>query len=132
MGEAVQLTAAHWVYALFVILIFVALAMRKDTSIVALVGMFILGFILLGSPIGGLQGIFNGMLRSGTVLLDIVFIISIVVSLAKGLEGMGALYLMVRPARQLMRSPALAFWITGVVMYVAPPCSSGLRQPLPW
>lgn len=119
MGEAVQLTAAHWVYALFVILIFVALALRKDTSIVALVGMFILGFILLGSPIGGLQGIFNGMLRSGTVLLDIVFIISIVVSLAKGLEGMGALYLMVRPARQLMRSPALAFWITGVVMYVA-------------
>jgi len=119
MGEVVQLTAAHWVYALFVILIFVALAMRKDTSIVALVGMFILGFILLGSPIGGLQGIFNGMLRSGTVLLDIVFIISIVVSLAKGLEGMGALYLMVRPARQLMRSPALAFWITGVVMYVA-------------
>jgi len=93
MGEAVQLTAAHWVYALFVILIFVALAMRKDTSIVALVGMFILGFILLGSPIGGLQGIFNGMLRSGTVLLDIVFIISIVVSLAKGLEGMGALFI---------------------------------------
>lgn len=119
MGEAVQLTAAHWVYALFVILIFVALAMRKDTSIVALVGMFILGFILLGSPIGGLQAIFNGMLRSGTVLLDIVFIISIVVALAKGLEGMGALYLMVRPARQLMRSPALAFWVTGVVMYIA-------------
>jgi len=119
MGEAVQLTAAHWVYALFVILIFVALAIRKDTSVVALVGMLILGWILLGSPIGGLQAIFNGMLRSGTVLLDIVFIISIVVSLAKGLEGMGALYLMVRPAQQLMRSPALAFWITGVVMYVA-------------
>jgi hypothetical protein len=119
MAEAVQLTAAHWVYALFVILIFVALALRKDTSIVALVGMFLLDWILLGSPIGGLQGIFNGMLRSGAVLLDIVFIISIVVSLAKGLEGMGALYLMVRPARQLMRSPSLAFWITGVVMYVA-------------
>jgi hypothetical protein len=119
MGEAVQLTAAHWVYALFVILIFVALAIRKDTSVVALIGMFILGWILLGSPIGGLQAIFNGMLRSGTVLLDIVFIISIVVSLAKGLEGMGALYLMVRPAQRLMRSPALAFWITGVVMYVA-------------
>ena len=119
MGEAVQLTAAHWIYALFVILIFVALALRKDTSVVAVVGMFILGCILLGNPIGGLQAIFNGMLRSGTVLLDIVFIISIVVSLAKGLEGMGALHLMVRPARRLMRSPALAFWVIGVVMYVA-------------
>jgi len=119
MAEAVQLTAAHWVYAVFVILIFVTLALRKDTSLVALIGMFILGWILLGSPIGGMQAIFNGMLRSGAVLLDIVFIISIVVSLAKGLEGSGALYLMVRPARRLMRSPALAFWIIGVVMYVA-------------
>ncbi|MDI7275218.1 MAG: hypothetical protein QME94_04495 [Anaerolineae bacterium] len=119
MGEAAQLTAAHWIYALFVVLIFVTLALRKDTSIVALIGMFALGCVLMRSPIGGLQAIFNGMLRSGTVLLDIVFIISIVVSLAKGLEAMGALYLMVRPARSLMRSPALAFWIIGVVMYVA-------------
>jgi len=119
MEEVVQLTAAHWIYALFVVLIFVTLAIRRDTSIIAVIGMFILGWILLGSPLGGLQAIFNGMLRSGVVLLDIVFIISIVVSLAKGLEGMGALYLMVRPAQRLMRSPALAFWITGVVMYLA-------------
>ena len=117
--EAVQLTAAHWVYAAFVILIFVTLAIRRDTSIVALIGMFILGWILLGGPIGGLQSIFNGMLRSGVVLLDIVFIISIVVSLAKGLEGMGALYLMVRPARKLMRNPTVAFWVIGVFMYIA-------------
>jgi hypothetical protein len=119
MEEAVKLTAAHWVYALFVILIFVSLALRKDTSLVAIVGMFILGWILLGDPIGGFQAIFNGMVRSGVVLLDIVFIISIVVALAKGLERTGALYLMVRPTRRLMRSPAVTFWVVGVVMYVA-------------
>jgi len=119
MGEAVRLTAAHWVYAVFVILIFVTLALRKDTAIVAIVGMFILGWIILGSPIGGLQAIFNGMLRAGVVLLDIVFIISIIVALAKGLEQIGAIYLMVRPAQKLMKSPALAFWVTGVIMYVA-------------
>ena len=119
MGGAVQLTLAHWVYALFVILIFVSLAMKRDTAIIAIIGMFALGWITLGSPIGGLQAIFNGMVRSGTVLLDIVFIISVVVALAKGLEPSGAIYLMVRPARRLMRSPTLAFWITGVVMLVA-------------
>lgn len=119
MGGAVQLTLAHWVYALFVILIFVSLAMKRDTAIVAIVGMFILGWIILGSPIGGLQAIFNGMVRAGSVLLDIVFIISVVVALAKGLEPSGAIYLMVRPARRLMRNPTLAFWITGVVMMVA-------------
>ena len=119
MEGAVQLTAAHWVYAAFVILIFVTLALRRDTAIISVIGMFILGWILLGNPIGGLQAIFGGMVRAGTVLLDIVFIISIVVALAKGLEPMGAIYLMVRPARRLMRTPALAFWITGIVMYVA-------------
>ncbi len=119
MGEAVQLTAAHWVYAAFVILIFVTLALRRDTAIVCVIGAFILGWIILGSPIGGLQAIFNGMVQAGKVLIDVVFIISIVVALAKGLEPMGSLYLMVRPAAKLMRTPTLAFWITGIVMYVA-------------
>lgn len=119
MAETVQLTAAHWVYAAFVILIFLVLAMRRDTAVVAILGMFILGWILIGNPIGGLQGVFNGMVRAGTVLLDVVFIISVVVALAKGLEASGALYLMVSPARKLMRSPTLAFWVTGVVMFVA-------------
>jgi hypothetical protein len=119
MEGAVTLTAAHWVYAAFVILIFVTLALRRDTAIVAIIGMFVLGWLLLGSPIGGLQSVFNGMVRSGVVLLDVVFIISVVVALAKGLEPIGALYLMVRPARRLMRNPTLAFWITGIVMYIA-------------
>ncbi len=119
MAETVQLTAAHWVYAAFVLLIFVVLALRRDTAVVAIIGMFLLGWILLGSPIGGLQGIFNGMVRAGTVLLDVVFIISVVVALAKGLEATGALYLMVSPAKKLMRSPALAFWVVGVIMFVA-------------
>lgn len=119
MEGTVQLTLAHWVYALFVILVFVTMALRRDTAIVALIGMFALGWILLGSPVGGLQAIFNGMLRAGVVLLDVVFIISVIVALAKGLEPIGAIYLMVQPAKKLMRTPALAFWVTGVVMYIA-------------
>lgn len=119
MGETVTLTAAHWVYAAFVILVFLTLALKRDTAVIAVVGMFILGWIIKGGPIGGLQGIFNGMVRAGVVLLDVVFIISVVVALAKGLEPNGALYLMVRPAQKLMRSPSLAFWVTGIVMFVA-------------
>lgn len=41
--EAVTLTAAHYVYAAFVLLIFVFLAMKKDTGIIAIIGMFLLG-----------------------------------------------------------------------------------------
>jgi hypothetical protein len=116
--EAVTLTAAHWVYAAFVLLIFVFLALKQDTAIISVIGMFILGWIIIGTPIGGLQGIFNGMVRAGVVLLDVVFIISVVVALAKGLEAMGAITLMVKPFKALMRGPALAFWITGLVMCI--------------
>jgi len=114
--EAVQLTAAHWIYAAFVILIFVFLAMKRDTGMIAVLGMFILGWVTLGTPIGGLQTIFNGMVRAGIVLLDVVFIISVIVALAKSLEKIGAIQLMVAPFQKLMRGPVLAFWVTGVVM----------------
>lgn len=116
--ETVTLTAAHWVYAAFVVLIFVFLAMKRDTGMVAIIGMFILGWIILGTPIGGLQTIFNGMVRAGIVLLDVVFIISVVVSLAKALEKIGAIELMVTPFSRLMRGPKIAWWVTGVVMLV--------------
>ena len=117
--EAVPvLTAAHWIYAAFVILIFVFLAMKRDTSIVAIIGLFLIGWITLKTPVGGLQTIFNGMVRAGIVLLDVVFIISVVVALAKGLEKIGALQLMVTPFKKLMRGPRVAFWVVGVVMMV--------------
>ncbi|HEX2979360.1 MAG TPA: hypothetical protein VHO48_03745 [Anaerolineaceae bacterium] len=115
--ETVPLTFAHWFYAFFVLMIFASLAIKLDTAIVAVVGMFGLGWIILGSPVGGFQAIFFAMVRAGTVLLDIVFIISIVVSLAKGLEPMGAMYLMVRPAKKLMRTPTLTWWVAGVAMW---------------
>lgn len=116
--ETVTLTAAHWVYAAFVLLIFVFLAMKRDTGMVAIIAMFILGWITLGTPIGGLQTIFNGMVRAGIVLIDVVFIISVVVALAKGLEKIGAIELMVSPFKKLMRGPKRAWWIVGGLMLV--------------
>ena len=112
------LTAAHWIYAAFVILIFVFLALKQDTSVIAIIGLFIIGWITLGTPIGGLQTIFNGMVRAGVVLLDVVFIISVVVALSKGMEKIGALQLMVSPFKKLMRGPRVAFWVVGIVMLV--------------
>src|SRR5512142_2425193 len=99
--EAIVLTPAHWVFAAFVVLIFASLATKIDTAIVAVVGMFIIGWMTLGSFIGGLQSIFNGIVRAGIVLIDIVAIISIVVALAKALEPMGVMVLMVRPFKKL-------------------------------
>lgn len=116
--EPIILTAAHWVYALFVILVFVSIAIKLDTAVVAVLGMFILGWITLGTPIAGLQAIFNGITRAGIVLIEIVAIISIVVGMAKALEPMGVMVLMVRPFKKFFRTPTLTWWITGIMMYL--------------
>ncbi len=39
----VELTAAHWVYAFFIIVILVTMALRKDTPLVCIVASFVLG-----------------------------------------------------------------------------------------
>lgn len=116
--EAIVLTPAHWVFAAFVIFIFASIATKIDTAIVAVVGMFLLGWITLGTPVAGLQAIFNGIVRAGIVLIDIVAIISIVVALAKALEPMGVLVLMVRPFKKWFRTPTIAWWLTGILMYL--------------
>lgn len=115
--EAIVLTTAHWVYAFFVIMVFLSIATKIDTAIIAIVGMFTLGWIVIGNPIAGLQSIFNGIVRAGIVLIDIVAIISIVVGLAKALEPMGIMVLMVRPFKKFFKTPALAWWLSGVLMY---------------
>lgn len=115
--EPIVLTAAHWVYAFFVLMVFLSIAIKLDTAIIAIVGMFALGWITLGTPIAGLQSIFNGVVRAGIVLIDIVAIISIVVGLAKALEPMGVMVLMVRPFKRFLKTPTLAWWISGILMY---------------
>lgn len=116
--EPIVLTAAHWVFAVFVIFIFASIAFKIDTAIIAVIGMFIIGWLTIGTPIAGLQSIFNGIVRAAIVLVDIVAIISIVVGLAKALEPMGVMIIMVRPFKKLFRTPTIAWWLTGILMYV--------------
>lgn len=115
--ESIVLTTAHWVYAFFVFMVFLSIATKIDTAIIAILGMFILGWITLGTPVAGLQSIFNGTVRAGIVLIDIVAIISIVVGLAKALEPMGVMVLMVRPFKKFFKTPAIAWWLSGILMY---------------
>lgn len=118
MDTTIVLTAAHWVYAFFVLLVFLSIATKIDTAIVAVVGMFILGWLTVGTPIAGLQSIFKGITTAGVVLIEVVAIISIVVGMAKALEPMGVMILMVRPFKKFLRTPTLTWWVTGILMFL--------------
>jgi hypothetical protein len=116
----VELTAAHWVYALFVALVLVSMAMRKDTPLVCIVGSFVLSWVITGNVVKAVQAVFNSINVAFGELLGTVLIISLIVSMAKMLEECGLAEIMFRPVRKMIKSPSIAFWVMGfVIMLVA-------------
>lgn len=113
------LTVAHWVYAGFVILVVMTMAMRRDPLIPCIIGAFTLGWVIKGTLLGAVQTVFIASVVATRELLDIILVISLIVGLTAGLERIGADRLMVAPAQKWMRSPEVAFWVIGIVMLVA-------------
>jgi hypothetical protein len=116
----VELTAAHWVYAFFVIIILVTMTLRKDTPLVCIVATFVLGWVVTGDIVKAVQAVFNAITVAFNDLLGIVVIISLIVSMAKMLEETGMADTMFKPVQRMMISPEIAFWVMGfVIMIVA-------------
>jgi hypothetical protein len=66
--------------------------------------------------VGAAGGIFNSFVVAGVELLGIIFIISVIVSMSRLLEDLGANQLMIRPFTKLIKTPSQAFWFIGIVM----------------
>ncbi|MGD0234926.1 MAG: hypothetical protein ABSC55_10370 [Syntrophorhabdales bacterium] len=116
----VELTAAHWIYALFVILVLIAMAFRLDTPLICIIGSFVLSWVITGNLVKAVQAVFNSINVAFSELLGTVVIISMIVSMAKMLEECGLAEIMFRPVRKMMKSPSIAFWVMGfVIMLVA-------------
>jgi hypothetical protein len=116
----VELTAAHWVYAIFIILVLITMALRRETPLVCIVGSFILAWVITGNLIKAVQAVFNSITVAANELLGVVVIISLIVAMAKMLEETGLAEMMFRPVQGIMKSPGIAYWVMGfVIMIVA-------------
>ncbi len=116
----VELTAAHWVYAIFIIIVLVTMAMRRETPLVCIIASFILSWVITGNLVKAVQAIFNAVTVAASELLGIVVIISLIVAMAKMLEETGIAEMMFRPVQGMMKSPGVAYWVMGfVIMIVA-------------
>ena len=116
----VELTAAHWVYALFIVIVMVTMAFRKDTPLVCIIGSVVLSWVITKDLVKAVQAVFNSVTVAFSELLGIVVIISLIVAMAKMLEECGLAEMMFRPVQKTLRSPAIAFWVMGfVIMLVA-------------
>jgi hypothetical protein len=116
----VELTAAHWVYAIFIVIVLVTMAMRRETPLVCIIGSFILSWVITGNLVKAVQAIFNAVTVAFSELLGVVVIISLIVAMAKMLEETGLAEMMFRPVQGMMKSPGIAYWVMGfVIMIVA-------------
>ncbi|CAH0344407.1 hypothetical protein [Bacillus sp. CECT 9360] len=114
----VELLALHWIYVLFIVLIIGFMVMRRDTTLVCIIGIFTLAITATGSFSGSISGIFNSFIYAITELLPTILVISIIVAMSRVLTKTGINDAMISPFAKFIRTPALAYWVIGILMMV--------------
>ena len=113
-----DLTAAHWVYLVGVLVILGTMLARKNIVVPAVLFTFLTAFVFKKSLSGALAGVFNASLVSAQELFSIFLIIALVTGMLGALQALGADTKMVAPFRSVMRNGHLAFWTLAVVTYL--------------
>lgn len=114
----VELNILHWIYLIFIFLIIAVMVMKRDTSLVCITGIFLLGLFATASLYQSVMGIFNSFIYAIKELLGTILIISIISAMSKILLETGINEVMVSPFAKLIKTPTLAYWIIGILMMV--------------
>ncbi|MBK5482231.1 hypothetical protein JFV29_09965 [Peribacillus sp. TH16] len=113
-----ELTALHWIYVVFIALIIGFMVKRRDTTLICIVGIFLLALVATGSLASSISGIFNSFIFAITELMSTILIISIIVAMSTVLTKSGINDVMIAPFAKFIKNPTLAFWIIGIVMMI--------------
>ncbi|WP_079507942.1 hypothetical protein [Mesobacillus jeotgali] len=113
-----ELTALHWIYVLFIFLIIGFMVKKRDTSLVSIIGIFLLAIVATGSLSGSVSSVFNSFIYAITELLPTILVISIIVAMSRTLTVTGINDAMISPFARLIKTPALAYWTIGIVMMI--------------
>lgn len=114
----IQLNALHYVYLLFTLLILGVMLRKRDTSLVCILGIFILGIIATSSLSQAIMGVFNSFIYAIVELMGTILIISVIVGMSTILTKTGINEIMVSPFTKLIKNPTLAYWIIGILMMI--------------
>lgn len=114
----ITLISVHWLYLLFIVLIIGFMIRRLDTTVLCITGVFLLGLLATGDLARSVSGVFGSFIYAIKELLGTILIISIIVGLSRVLTRSGINETMISPFARLIRSPGLAYWVTGIVMMV--------------
>lgn len=114
----VVLSSLHWIYLFFILLIITAMVFRKDTSLICIVGIFVLGIVGTASLSKAVMGIFNSFIFATNELMGTIMIISVITAMSKVLMKTGINEAMVSPFAKLIKTSALAYWVIGILMMI--------------
>ncbi|WP_338593708.1 hypothetical protein V6669_10720 [Paenibacillus sp. Y5S-9] len=114
----IQLTALHYVYLAFIVLIIAVMIRRRDTTIICVAGIMTIGLLATETLSGSVAGIFSSFIYATKELLSTIFIISIIVAMSRVLIRTGINEVMVTPVTRFIRSPQVAYWGIGLIMLV--------------
>ncbi|WP_316571168.1 hypothetical protein [Neobacillus sp. YIM B06451] len=111
-----ELTALHWIYVVFIGLIIGFMVMRRDTTLICIIGIFLIAITATGSLSGSVSSVFNSFIYAITELLSTILVISIIVAMSKTLTATGINDVMISPFTKLIRNATLAYWTIGILM----------------
>lgn len=114
----IQLTAIHWVYMAFIVLILTLLIRRRDTTLICVTGIFALGLLATETLSGSVSGVFQSFIYATKELMGTIMIISIIVAMSRVLIKTGINETMVAPLTRFLRTPAMAYWGIGIIMMI--------------
>ncbi|MFJ8235930.1 hypothetical protein ACIQ34_09320 [Ureibacillus sp. NPDC094379] len=114
----VEFTALHWIYVVFIVLIIGFMVKRWDTSLISILGIFVLAIVATGDLTASLSKVFNSFIYAITELLSTILIISLIVAMSQVMKKSGINEVMVAPFTKLIRTPTLAYWVTGILMMI--------------
>lgn len=112
----IELTALHWIYVLFIVLIIGFMVFKRDTALICIIGIFLIAITANGSLSSSISSIFNSFIYAITELLPTILIISIIIAMSRTLTVTGINDVMISPFAKLIRTPALAYWVIGILM----------------
>ncbi|MEK5333545.1 hypothetical protein [Lysinibacillus sp. FSL W8-0992] len=114
----IELTALHWIYVVFIVLIIGFMVKRRDTTLICILGIFLLAIVATGDLTSSISGVFNSFIYAITELLSTILIISIIVAMSRVLMTSGINEVMVAPFTKIIKTPTLAYWTIGILMMI--------------
>lgn len=112
----VVLTNLHYIYLIFILVIILAMILKRDISLICIVGIFTLGIFSTHSIYISIIQIFNSLIYATKELMPTIFIISIITAMSNVLVVVGINRELVSPFKKIIKSYWMCYWIIGIVM----------------